>query len=871
MSSKRKKPGTAPDAQSGRAEAAAAEARAERPRRTWLAAAILLAFVLVIFGDVLFATGDRVVSEARTDICLQYAPWRDFGFSQLRHGNFPLWNPHIFSGAPFFGGAQTGLLYPLNWPYLFLPLARAINTGVALHVFLGGLFMYLWASRRGLRFLACLFCGVLWMFCGQHYYHIMAGHLTGLISTAWIPLLFLTLDGLFEDANASFIPHSAFAKASADESVLRTLHSKWILLGSLTIAMMALGGDPQYLFHVGVAAAIYSALCWVRSVNRARILAGLAAICAVGAAIAAVQILSGMETTGESLRGGHGVPYDFARVFWLPPENFLTFLAPGFFGPETETAFFRYWGRCFVWEMCLFIGLTGLLLAIYGAVAGERAKRRFSLAMVLVLLVLALGAWLPPVVTGLFPSLIGVVLLLRFWRAAADRPRLRLFIRTALVLLLSAVLALWWFTPLFDVRLFRLLYDWAPGFNRFRGMSKFAVPATAFLVLLSGIGLDRLLRAEKISVRLAAAPLLLAALLIGLGAGMAVSVGPTEPAPWWWQILRAVRDTPEIHMYNWLYNDAKFARQAQVYAGHSLLWASIPCAIAGICLLFLKSPRKLGICLAILGMGEMFVFAWTLRTSFDLSKSAFGLQDFFQSHPGDFRVLQPKEGDFVMAAGGYDIWGYGPLVPERYGRFMWFTQGINPEVAEPSLPFRIYLPIYKMLRCRYSILPKIPAEVHDILPHVALMRDYQLLTKRDDIFAALIDVRFDPDRQVILESRPDPEPAPATKPGYAAVVESGTDYLVIEAETERPAILLVTDDYSAGWRARPLESGPQSHYEIMPANYCLRAVPLQAGHHKILMEYAPRGFRIGWWISVVATAAWLAALGWLLARKARRY
>jgi hypothetical protein len=48
-----------------------------------------------------------------------------------------------------------------------------------------------------------------------------------------------------------------------------------------------------------------------------------------------------------------------------------------------------------------------------------------------------------------------------------------------------------------------------------------------------------------------------------------------------------------------------------------------------------------------------------------------------------------------------------------------------------------------------------------------------------------------------------------------------------------------------------------------------RAVPLQAGHHKILMEYAPRGFRIGRWISIVAVAGWLLALGWLLARKRR--
>ena len=68
----------------------------------------------------------------------------------------------------------------------------------------------------------------------------------------------------------------------------------------------------------------------------------------------------------------------------------------------------------------------------------------------------------------------------------------------ALVLLL---LALGSHTPLF-----RLLYDCVPGFNRFRGMSKFAVQASAFIVLLSGIGLDRLVRAAKVDRRLAAAP-----------------------------------------------------------------------------------------------------------------------------------------------------------------------------------------------------------------------------------------------------------------------------------------------------------------------------------------------------------------------------
>jgi len=225
-----------------------------------------------------------------------------------------------------------------------------------------------------------------------------------------------------------------------------------------------------------------------------------------------------------------------------------------------------------------------------------------------------------------------------------------------------------------------------------------------------------------------------------------------------------------------------------------------------------------------------------------------------------------------MAVGGYDVWGYGPLAPARYAQFMCFTQGIAPERAEPSMLFKIYLPIYQMIRCRYTVFPAIQPQIHDILPRVLLIRNYRLLTSRDDIFDALIDASFDPASQMILESPPDPPPAPSEKPGYAAVLESNTDRLVIEAETDHPAILLVTDGYSVGWRARPLESGPQSRYEILPANYCLRAVPLKAGHHKSLMEFAPRGFRIGKWISIAASAGWLAAFGWwLTARKTQRY
>ena len=125
--------------------------------------------------------------------------WRGFGFGEIARGNLPLWNPHIYSGAPFLAGFQSALLYPLNVLYLVLPLAKAINWGIALHAFLGGLFFYLWALKRGLHPLACFLAGAEFIFCAPYFLHIYAGHLPNLCTMIWAPLLFLAIDGAWRN------------------------------------------------------------------------------------------------------------------------------------------------------------------------------------------------------------------------------------------------------------------------------------------------------------------------------------------------------------------------------------------------------------------------------------------------------------------------------------------------------------------------------------------------------------------------------------------------------------------------------------------------------------------------------------------------
>jgi len=190
--------------------------------------------VAAFFGDVLFLTTGKVLSKEGEDLFKQFIYFRDFGFSAIKAGHLALWNPHVFSGTPFFSGFQSALLYPLNFVYLILPLAKAINLEIVLHVFLGGLSMYCWTVYRGLHPFACLFSGILFMFCGPYFFHIYPGHLSNLCSMAWAPLILLAVDAVVDKRSFG-----------------------WCLFGMFAVAMQLLAGHPQYVFYTGVTATIY--------------------------------------------------------------------------------------------------------------------------------------------------------------------------------------------------------------------------------------------------------------------------------------------------------------------------------------------------------------------------------------------------------------------------------------------------------------------------------------------------------------------------------------------------------------------------------------------------------------------------------------
>jgi hypothetical protein len=278
-----------------------------------------------------------------------------------------------------------------------------------------------------------------------------------------------------------------------------------------------------------------------------------------------------------------------------------------------------------------------------------------------------------------------------------------------------------------------------------------------------------------------------------------------------------------------------------------------------------REPRSAFV-LGALAVAEVFAFARLHRPTFDAGQIVSApLREFLASHPGDYRIVNPLAPNTAMLTGTFDAWGYDPVVTRRYAELIQWIQGGAPDAATQYADFRHFHPLLSMLRVKYLVqsednrLQISPAPLEP-LPRLELVGTYQLSSGRDAILNAMAAPTFDPRREVVLERRPQPEPV-AGGTGRASVLREGTDFLEVEAELSQPAVLLVTDAWTPGWRAVSLDPGHS--YELMPADYALRAVALDRGHHRLRLEYAPGGLRAAAIVSAIAWIAWAATLVFL--------
>ncbi len=739
-----------------------------------LSAAFFLALILFLFSGVMASGRGVVLSKQYLDNSSTYIPLAAFGFAQLRQGNLPLWNPHTFCGTPFFGNFTSAMLYPPNWLHLVLPLGTAINVRIIFHVLWAGLGVFFWCRRRGIGVWGARLAGALFTLSGSYFLRIYSGSLIDLSTMAWAPWLFLAIDGWLSDGNRA-----------------------WCAAGMACVAMQVLAGHPQYAYYSALAAALYSSLVMCFANGPRRRVPGLLAIFAGGGMLAAVQILTGLQTAAESVRGGITAAY--SGSFSLPPENFLTMLAPNLFGDLTH---FPYFGRCYLWETCLFVSVTGLSLAISAAFSSDRTARVPALTA-LGLGLLSLGARVP--------------------------------------------------------FLYKVLYHALPGYARLRGTCKFGTLFCLFVCLLAGMGFDKLLTARW-PKRWAWISGILGALVIAAALGLERG---------WARVLAGFSALGENYYIADLMKEPAFAAQSAQFAARQLIFCGTTLIALSALLFLTKRSKRFAYGVLVLALVESICFARNSLTTMPLEPDyPAAWSKILTQRAGDWRMLHiwTPYPDISLTLDAEDIWGYEQLISARYAQFMAFTQGHDPERASSYLSFDRIPPIYRLLRCRYVFLPNGKTiELPSPLGRLQLIRSYRVLSKRDDILGALISPRFDPGKTVILEKEPVPAPAGSDAAGTASVVASSTDWLEIEADLPAAAVLLVTDAYSAGWKARALPNSAQRDYEILPADYIMRAVPLSAGRHHFRLEYDPWGYRLGKWISLLSLAAfawfWLTTAG----------
>jgi hypothetical protein len=746
----------------------------------WRSASVVGALAMAALVLVFLLPSQLLFSSHDTDLIGGDFGCRSFTAHVLASGHIPLWNPYTYSGQPFLGGFHTAVLYPPNWLNIILPLPPAVNFSFLLHLVLLGWGMERWATYRGLHPWAAALAGVIMPFSGAVFPQIYAGHLIYICTMAWAPWIFLGLEKWVLGGDR-----------------------RGLLLASAGICLQILAGHIQYFFYTAVAVGLQAVVISVAEPKaRWRALPAVVICYLAGIALGAAQLLPGLDAATEGIRQ-HKLDHDFAAMFGFPPENFLTFIAPGFFGSLPQPA---YWGRCYLWEMSCFVGTASLPLIALACCDSQRRRQAYlNLIVAGVLIVLALGVH----------------------------------------------------TPLFEP-----LYDFAPGFGSFRSWSKFMFQATLFLVMTVAAGADFLLREKRPVPRVAWVSIVAGGVAAVLGFFLVL----------WPESISGMFDlvaaSNESYLPAGVFTNLEFIRQGGTHAGLSLGLGGLVLMIAGAALIFRGKWPMLRWAVPALVAVEMIGFVSGLVTTSSVSDTVpDDLKQFVSAHPGDYRVLdltQPNNG-YLLGAG--DLWGNNPALLRRYAEFMTFTQGHDPNSAVQYLAFTKIDPLYALLRFRYAFVPsaqgmQVAENKTPPLSRLLLVSDWKAPGNRDAIFSALRDDSFVPAKTALLENTPEPMPQPGAV-GTARLVAETPEELTIEVDTDRPALLLVTDLYAKDWKAEALPGSVQLSYQIMPADYILRAVPLQAGHHRLRMVYDPTSFTIGVWLSVIAWAIWAGLWVWM--------
>lgn len=303
--------------------------------------------------------------------------FRYFAEVWLRSGKgFPQWNPFLQGGVPYVAGMHGDVFYPTFLLRMMVGTAEAITWEFPIHIFLAGLFTYLFLRAWRLPFVASVIGGLAYMMSGSLAGLALPGHDGKLFVAALFPLcLHLLTRGIRDGRTWAW---GAFA---------------------LAIGLALLSPHPQLFQYLLLAAGSYSlflAFATHEGVGKlptalaVRRLAYAAGGVALGLLIGAIQFGPLLAYKPYSPRAA-GHDWATATSYSFPIEETLNAYLPQFSGILT-----KYWGQNGIHFHSDYFGVVALVLmgAAFGA-SRLKSFKRFWAACGIVTLVWAYGGHTP--------------------------------------------------------------------------------------------------------------------------------------------------------------------------------------------------------------------------------------------------------------------------------------------------------------------------------------------------------------------------------------------------------------------------------------------------------------------------------------------
>jgi len=196
--------------------------------RDLICLALLGLVVAAFFWPLIFT--EEWIPRGGGDLVSFLWPMYHFAARSLRSGTIPLWNPYLYSGAPFVADNQSGVFYPVNLLtfIVFGPPSYAVMEGLAaFHVWLAAAATFGLLRGLGLRRIAALTGALAFALSDLFITHL--GNLNLNATVAWLPLLL-------------WLTHEALTRESA----------AWAAAAGVVLAVAALAGHAQMLLFIGL-------------------------------------------------------------------------------------------------------------------------------------------------------------------------------------------------------------------------------------------------------------------------------------------------------------------------------------------------------------------------------------------------------------------------------------------------------------------------------------------------------------------------------------------------------------------------------------------------------------------------------------------